>query len=418
MSRVCFRVLPGILLFVFSVSVTLGFQLLLPSNYYNGGSSDFALRDLPMAYTLSAGKLVLNPGKIPAPGFPLVLGGLVLMTQQLNLALDGVLRAFAIVEMAITTVLLWLLAQLLWNRSRALVAALLWSTFPFALWLTEQTTTELSFMVFFLAGLWVFGVSLSNRASRVWLLLAGCSVGFAILIRPGALGLGLILMGGLFCLQTQASLGKRLWLGLVLLVGIGAVVMPWEYVVWRQTGRWILITTNDVASLRDGLTFGLISKGYRDPLVLPSEVEDLMQDATEQLPQLQSLSDIWHFGVAQARVRPWGLVQFMALKAVRSWYGTDSQRYEFITLMTQLGYLCLAMLGMYGMWRSPFPRRAFGLLLLVMVAYFWFITFLVLPILRYMIPAMAILMIMIPGILDVFPLKWVPGYGRWKWQSS
>jgi hypothetical protein len=98
------------------------------------------------------------------------------------------------------------------------------------------------------------------------------------------------------------------------------------------------------------------------------------------------------------------------LKAARSWYGTDAMTHELPIAAIQIIYLLFIVLGVRIAWRRFPKNRLIVCALLGVALYFWGMTVLVLSILRYMVPAMGLLLIFaataVDGALSVlFPRK-------------
>ncbi len=100
----------------------------------------------------------------------------------------------------------------------------------------------------------------------------------------------------------------------------------------------------------------------------------------------------------EAQEAPAAFVKLMLIKLARSWYGIDSRMMEGPTLLIQTVYLLLAVWGtLYCVRQGGAARRMIGGNWLV-VFYFWAMTFIVIPLLRYMTPAMGLLMLPLPGV--------------------
>jgi hypothetical protein len=188
-------------------------------------------------------------------------------------------------------------------------------------------------------------------------------------------------------------------MGFVLVMGNLTALFPWEAWVYSEIGEVVPVSTVGASSMRDGLTFAVAHKDYRQALSLPDDVSALMQNAAMQKDQLQSTKDIALFLADEIRVRPQAVLGLLAIKAVRSWYGTDSQRFEILSFVIQSLYLGFASAGVCLAWQKRKTTRPLIMLLGVVVLYFWAVTIMVLSILRYMIPAMGLLFIAIPGVL-------------------
>lgn len=81
------------------------------------------------------------------------------------------------------------------------------------------------------------------------------------------------------------------------------------------------------------------------------------------------------------------LLQLIGLKATRCWYGLWNKPYESFTKWIQLGYLLLALAGFIRYYRTK-RLTLISVLPPFLILYFWGTTLLLIPLLRYMIPAM------------------------------
>jgi hypothetical protein len=99
----------------------------------------------------------------------------------------------------------------------------------------------------------------------------------------------------------------------------------------------------------------------------------------------------------ELRTDPVAMAKLLAIKVMRSWYGTDSGRYELEIMLLQVPYLVLVLWGTLGSLRSDPVRRNFAVCIWVVVLYLWGMTVVVYSMLRYMMPAMGLLFVLIPG---------------------
>src|SRR5262249_26132349 len=99
------------------------------------------------------------------------------------------------------------------------------------------------------------------------------------------------------------------------------------------------------------------------------------------------------------RLHPAAVMKIFALKLARSWYGTDSRRKEGLILLIQIGYLALISWGGWRAWKLGGIHRTFAAGAILIALYFWSMTFLVLSILRYMVPAMGVLFVLMAACL-------------------
>jgi len=280
-----------------------------------------------------------------------------------------------------------------------LIAAGLWMTYPFMLWLTKQPNSEIPFVVFFYAGMYLFWYAVSRNV-RTWpfYVSAGSLIGCSMLIRPIAIGVIWAMVIALWvCCHTLSS-RLRLYLSVVLMFGCGAVVAPWEVSLSVVSGTIVPLSMNGPSSIRDGLTFAVHAKSYRQPVQVSEDVFDLIHTFLDQDGEPKSLGDMRTAFIEALRTRPLALTELFVIKAARSWYGTDSGRLETPTILVQVIYLTLALLGGVAAWKRGGMARRWAIGVGLVVLYFWGMTILVISILRYMTPIMGLLFALIPGV--------------------
>lgn len=390
---------------VFSASliVTLMFWAVMPAYFFDTGSTDYSCCYSVIARDLVAGRGVDFSIGNPGLGFPILIAVVLLVASPLGIPLDNAMMVVSLISMGMISTLVFMLAQLVWSTSRALVAALVWMTYPFGLWLTKQPNSEIPFLVFLYAGLYLVGRGVLTQPQRQSnFFVAGILFGMAMLIRPMAIGIGL-LVGLVILLVSRAQpIRWRATAFLVLLCGNLMLLLPWQVWLYSQTGEMVFASSFGISSIRGGLTFGIEHNNYRQPIDLPADVVALMQATSAARDQLHSMSGIAQFLGQELREHPQAVIKLGIIKATRSWYGTDSQRFEQLTLFIQSVYLVLAISGIGLAWRNYPAARPVLILFGLVVLYFWGMAILVLPILRIMVPAMGLLFVFLPGILSVF----------------
>jgi hypothetical protein len=89
-------------------------------------------------------------------------------------------------------------------------------------------------------------------------------------------------------------------------------------------------------------------------------------------------------------------------KAAVSWYGNDSHHHERWALLIQLFYLPFFILGAWLARGGGRQYRNFLFIACGVTLYYWAMTtFVALPIVRYMVPAISLLMVLAGNALDV-----------------
>ncbi len=355
----------------------------------------------PVARRLLAGVGFREPSGAPAafypPGFSLYLAGIFGVAQAIGISEQLALRSAILLCTVVSVSLLYAAVKLIFDEPTAFIAALLWATYPFFLWLGKQPNSETPFMVFFLAAIYTLvRTCLAPRPAWTWAAFTGVFVGLASLVRPIAVVYALVCCIGLWLMARSVSRPARVLLVLCLVAGNVAAVLPWEAWVYAQDGERILLDRNSGWSLIDGMTFALHPRASGVQLEVGPDVRDLMEKADRNRDQVSSVGALVRFLASEARQRPLAVARLMFLKARRAWYGTNAQWLESGTAAVQIVYLALAVAGLVLLIRSgDAVRRGFAAFAVATVLYFWGMAVLVLPLLRYMIPAMSLLMVLI-----------------------
>jgi hypothetical protein len=199
------------------------------------------------------------------------------------------------------------------------------------------------------------------------------------------------------CGLTQFSWPRRLQLAALLVAAAACTVLPWEWWVYARTGRVIALSDGGAPSIRDGLTFGLSHKSYRSGVLVPAGVRGVMQSFLDRYDALDSAGAIRQAVAEQLRQRPAATLGLFAIKAARSWYATDSNANELALAATQGLYLAAVGWATWRAWRRRGRERMVAIGLWILAVYFWGMTTLVLSIVRYMVPAMGLLFVVLPA---------------------
>ena len=368
----------------------------------------------PVARRVLEGRGIVYTDGTPAarypPGYPLTVAAILAAAAQLNVSEAVVFRAAAMAAIGCVALLIYAIARTVWSPGPAIGAALIWITYPAVLWLTAQRSSELVFAVFLYSSFAAFWIARQHPAhAGRFALLAGLFAGAAMLTRPIAIGLGVLLAARLLTGRDESASGvgaSRWRLAGVLMLGTSLVVLPWEVWLYSRTGQIVPLSTNGAASARDGLTFGISAKGFRQGVAVPDDVADVMRNVRAQYRHLHSAGEIGGLLVGELRERPLAVIKLFLIKAGRAWYATDAQRFESPLALLQAFYLALIAWATWVAWRSGPLARRLVVDVWLLVVYFWAMTTLTLSIARYMVPAMGLLFLLTPAILQR-PRAWI-----------
>lgn len=393
-------------IFAGAAVVAFVFWSVLPGEFRKNQSTDYLLAYEPVARAIVAGQGITLDGEIAVrypPGFSLLLAGVFRVAAALGAADETLLLAFRFVCVGLSAVLVYGLARLVWSPGMALIPALAWMTYPFFLWLAKQPNSEVPFVPVLYAAFFVFWWAMlrGRGGAGLWLLYlaAGVLAGAAMLIRPAAIGLSGVLAVVVVLFAARATpLRGRLGYGALIVAGSLLVTVPWVAAVYARTGDIIPLSSGGAATLHDGLTFLAVPKEYRREVAIPEDVAELMWAVHERRDETTTTAGALTVIGEEARAAPVAFAKLMVIKLARSWYGIDSRMLEMPTLLLQITYVILILWGSVYSWRrgGALRRMTGGNWLIVL--YFWGMTFLVIPLLRYMVPVMGLLMLALPGV--------------------
>jgi len=401
---------PLLTVFVSSILITITFWSVLPAGARVDESSDFKTFYQPVAHNVLAGRGFVDTAGSPAvrypPGYPIILAGIFGLARLLNVPESNILTIFLLICGGLTAILVFLLAKTIGGPVSALIAALAWATYPLALWLSKQPNSEIPFLVVFCGSFYLFWWALL-RQSRAWPIyfLSGLLMGLAILIRPIAIGVGFPMIAILWLTAKTMPARFRLLMASMLLVGSFVAIAPWEFWVYAKTGRAVIVSTAGVPALRDGLTFAVNRKGFRQGVYVPEDVASLMLSIQARYSTLESFGDVFSIMAEQSRQRPLAVAKLYLIKVARSWYGTDSQRFETPIILVQCFYFLLIGWCSIVAWKRAGIPRKLALGIWFIIIYFWAMNVLSTTLVRYMVPVIALSFALLPVLFHKSTVK-------------
>ena len=153
-----------VVVFLATVGMVLLFWALVPGGWTEEEATDYRSFYLPVAQNLAEGRGLVTSEGDPAVryplGFPLLLAGLFGSARWTGTPEVLWLQGFTLLAMGWAAVGLCGLAWMVVGECGALVAAGLWMTYPFNLWLTKQPNSELLFLPLFYGALLLCGGAL------------------------------------------------------------------------------------------------------------------------------------------------------------------------------------------------------------------------------------------------------------------
>src|SRR5579884_2863719 len=177
-----------------SIAVQTVFLLLLPGSFRTGESPDYTTFYAPFARHLVDGQGFVFNGVLPdryPPGFPMYLAAHFVVAAKLHISPLTLITITNVLVMAFTCVLICCIAERMFSGRIGVLSAVLWGTYPFALWLVIEPSSEIPFILLLCLSVCFVQRSLESAGSAQFAL-AGLLTGVASLIRPVAVFVPLV----------------------------------------------------------------------------------------------------------------------------------------------------------------------------------------------------------------------------------
>jgi hypothetical protein len=340
---------------------------------------------------------------------PMLYAGAFWVSRQVHISEANALRILEGFLLTLSAVMVCLLTMKCFRWKVALLASVLWSTYPFHLWLTKQPDATTLFSVLLLASALVFFVwSCKTHNCVLYGGLLGLILGVTALTKPFSIGLPLVFAALAVLKSISGARRDGIIFSGCLLLTYAATISPWEIWARRVGGHWIPLCTNGPNALIDGLTFGTVRGLAQVPL--PEGARALVADAVTHYPQLKSTSSIAHFVLNKVHYNPGAVLELLLVKAVRSWFGNESRTLERWIAIIQLLYLPFLLLGVRTVWTyGDDHQKNFALLAIAITAYFWIMTMVTAEaLLRYMVPDICLLVVFVAVSFDFLARRFLP----------
>ena len=406
--------------FLFGLLVTIGFFSVAPESLLAKPCGD-----CEGGYIIPAKNLIAGNGWVDEnsqlstarpPGHATILAGVLLAADKTGIPQKYMFQAFNIIIMASSATILFLLAGCFWDQKSSFVVATLWITSPFTLWFLNQPYSEIPFTLLYFLTIFatIHVIRTEDTSTGWWVLIVGLLSGAAMMVRPFSIGAPLIISLSFILMPKRAS-GVGAWTQVakrvaILILGVALMTAPWSIFVHQQTGKWMFLTDGELTqnSIVNGVTFATRGEDYRKPIYLPSGARHLMESIDnavvlkrqESRPKAAKITstELLNLIAIEAAKEKLGAFQLVGMKILRAWFGTDSHTYEAsaATLIVFYGLLILG--GFIGALRQRLVSIPVAALLVGLTLYFWSLSVLFEPLVRYMVPHLGLLFVVIPGL--------------------
>jgi len=409
---------------VITALVSLSMYVFMPDSFKNKPCGDCSGGYIIPATNLIQGKgLVDNNGVLTTarpPGSPIIIAGLLYVQRWLDMSQQKVFWMFNSLMIAFSAILLLMISQLIWENQDAVFVPYVWITYPFLLWFINQPYPEIPYFVasFFTVYMFLRSYRQSSRKYWVYGLIVGLLSAVGMMIKPVGMGIPVIVVLVVMILHRERSWQERIKFSSAIVCGVLVLVIPWSAFVYTNSGKVIFLTDSIVLrnSLINGVTFATRGEEYREKLTLHPRVvrfmetielelkstkDKILQEQTVPGSQLRGQVEVGQVLDVIIKVSledPLGALYLLGTKVVRSWYGTDSHKLENYAIGIQLVYISMISLSFVGIIKKSLVHKEVLFIVLALILYYWAMSVLFEPLVRYLIPALGVLLILLPGL--------------------
>lgn len=392
-----------LLAFIFLASIF--FSLIYLSFFKNIGPSghgvpgnDYLTAYEPMANNILQGKGITVDGVFPthfAVGFPVILSGIFALSQLTGIEKLDLIVVFNVILTALASCFLFFIAKEIFNKKIALISSFLWLSYPFNLWFIKNPNTEVPFIPLLYIGILFYILTLKERSMK-FSFFTGLFLGLASAVRIIGLFLPLFLALLIFFFLRSCPKKIKVLLAVIILIGNLLAIAPWAIYSISKTGDFLNLSNLLPRAMTAGITW---LSGSPEKTVISNDEWELVERVKTE--DLSSFDKFFLFFGQELVNKPIPLLKLIGLKVVRSWYATSSAWYEKETLMVQLIYLLPGLFGLIYLIKTNKKKILTVFPFLAIVFYFWGMAFFNVSIMRYMIPAMGLIVIFLAITVNI-----------------
>ncbi len=370
--------------------------LLVRRMTYTVYSIDFTRYYGPAAESILAG----NGPRLPdgsilvhyPPGYPYYVAGLMAVSRASGLGLTGLIVAGNVLWNALTVLAVFLLGYRMAGKRLAIAAGLLAGLYPPLLYLSKIAFVQVPYLTFLAWGLYAAYRGHEHKRLGCFAL-AGALFAFAGLLRPAAMALLAALLVYVL-IFFKGRLLVRVARPAVMLGAFCLVIAPWSVYVYAHQSQVIVL--------------GDLAQSH----LAGSAQAACAADDPAGIRGVRHLGELARSPIVHS-------VEILR-RALKSWYHTDSGRYERASLLVNVPFALLLLLGAVPALRS---RRAWaaGLGLASFLAA-WGLSTMTIYLARYLAtgmllatPVMAVGALRVVRRLTLTREAWRAGYVLWPW---
>jgi len=391
---------PKTFIFFFSFLICIIFYLLIPESYKNNESSDYISFYEPVAKNIAYKGFFIddieNLGFRYPPGFSIILAVIFILSDIFFISHENAVFIFSILCISFSSIIIYLISKNIFGEKKALIAPILFTTYPLLLWTIKQPNSESPFMLLILYSLYIIQKIFNNNEKKYEIYILGFTIAYSILIRPIAILLPLIVIFFFILHYLNSKKTKTIKYIIAFSVICFITLLPWEIYAYSKINKVILISTSGGAGIYDGLTYNINLKKYREKIQYSDEIENLMIRIKEKTSLKSKPSEVLSVVIYEFYNNPIDVIKLYLIKFSRAFYATDSQRNENIIFIIQVFYLNFLFICLFLFYKYKKQNLLFNMFILCTFFYFIAMSTIALSIVRYIVPVTSYLFIFTP----------------------
>lgn len=260
------------------------------------------------------------------PVFPIILAFFTWISNQLNINRLWLIIPFSIFCFSYSAVLLSRVFDKLKIKTGIWIAILFGVLNPFMLWMLLQPLSEPFYFLTLILALSEFVnlITEKNSNSNTALIKIGFWLGLGWLTRPISIFVPFLFSIFILVNYLHTSFSLAIRKPLITLTVSVLVVIPWQFMSFRNTNQFNFLSSNGVAALRDGLSYN--HKTWREPFEFDNDVQDLLNRFQSNYDTYIETKLIKTFLIEEWQKNKKAVMKLYTFKALRGWYGTDAHK--------------------------------------------------------------------------------------------
>ena len=408
---------------IITALVSLSMFVLMPDSFKYKPCGDCEGGYIIVAKNLIEGKGLVDKNGVIAtarpPGNTLIVAGLLYVHRWLEISQQKVFWMFNSLMVAFSAILILMISQLIWEKHDAVFVPYVWITYPFLLWFINQPYPEMPYFVASFFTVYLFLSSYRRTSRKYWTygLVVGVMSAVGMMIKPVGMGIPVILIVLTMILHRERSWQERTKFSIAVVSGVLVLVIPWSAIVYTNSGKMLFLTDNIVVrnSLINGVTFVTRGEEYREKITLHPRVEQFMRTIELELKSTEDriqqkittgsrvrgqseVGQVLEVIIKVSLENPIDALYVLGTKILRSWYGTDSHKLEDYAIGIQLVYMSIISLSLIRIIKKSLVHKEIIFIVLVLIFYYWTMSVLFEPLVRYLVPALGLLLVLLPGL--------------------